>query len=130
MLSFLLTVMRSKDDVFASQDSRRTLGGESAGGMRVVDRATGGLRHSAVRGVESITTGLQWRAVQPPVCVTGPPGKADLEACWELGAVLAAEIAGPLPPVPRSRASVFSIMPGRRDTQERSPPVGADHWAR
>ncbi len=50
----------------------------------------------AVRAVESITTGLQWRAVRPPVCVTGPPGKQDLEACWELGALLAAEVAGPL----------------------------------
>ena len=48
----------------------------------------------AVRAVESITTGLQWRAVRPPVCVTGPVGKQDLEACWELGALLAAEIAG------------------------------------
>ena len=48
----------------------------------------------AVRAVESITTGLQWRAVRPPVAVTGPPGHADLEACWELGALLAAEIAG------------------------------------
>jgi NAD(P)H-dependent FMN reductase len=47
----------------------------------------------AVRAVESITTGLQWRAVQPPVCVTGTPGKQDLRACWELGALLAAEIA-------------------------------------
>jgi hypothetical protein len=48
----------------------------------------------AVRAVESIATGLQWRKVRPPVSVTGPPGKADLEACWELGALLAAEIAG------------------------------------
>ena len=48
----------------------------------------------AVRAVDSITTGLQWRAVRPPVCVTGPPAKRDLEACWELGALLAAEIAG------------------------------------
>jgi NAD(P)H-dependent FMN reductase len=48
----------------------------------------------AVRAVESITTGLQWRAVRPPVVVTGPPGRADLEACWELGALVAAEIAG------------------------------------
>ena len=47
----------------------------------------------AVRAVESITTGLQWRAVRPPVCVTGPPGKADLEGCWELGALVAAEVA-------------------------------------
>ena len=48
----------------------------------------------AVRAVESIATGLQWRAVRPPVTVTGPPTKPDLEACWELGALLAAEIAG------------------------------------
>ena len=48
----------------------------------------------AVRAVESITTGLQWRAVRPPVCVTGPPGKADLQACWELGALLRARGAG------------------------------------
>ena len=47
----------------------------------------------AVRAVESITTGLRWRAVRPPVCVTGPPGRADLAACWELGALVAAEIA-------------------------------------
>ena len=48
----------------------------------------------AVRAVESITTGLRWRAVRPPVCVTGPPGQADLAACWDLGALLAAEISG------------------------------------
>jgi hypothetical protein len=44
--------------------------------------------------VEAIATGFQWRAIRPPVTVTGPPGKADLEAHWELGAVLAAEVAG------------------------------------
>jgi multimeric flavodoxin WrbA len=48
----------------------------------------------AVRAVESITTGLAWRAVRPAVAVTGTPGKPDLDACWELGALLAAEIAG------------------------------------
>jgi multimeric flavodoxin WrbA len=51
----------------------------------------------AVRAVEAITAGLRWVAVRPPVCVTGgPPGKDDLEACWELGAVLAAETGGQL----------------------------------
>jgi multimeric flavodoxin WrbA len=49
---------------------------------------------SAVRAVESIAAGLQWRAVRPPVTVTGTLTKADLEACWEMGAVLAAELAG------------------------------------
>jgi multimeric flavodoxin WrbA len=48
----------------------------------------------AVRAVESIAAGLQWRAVRPPVCATGTPGKQDLEACWELGALLAAAVAG------------------------------------
>src|SRR6201993_1199263 len=47
----------------------------------------------AVRAVESITSGLAWRAVRPAVCVTGTPGKPDLDACWELGALIAAEIA-------------------------------------
>jgi hypothetical protein len=47
----------------------------------------------AVRAVEAITKALAWRQVRPPVCVTGQPGKDDLEACWELGAVLAAELA-------------------------------------
>jgi hypothetical protein len=32
-------------------------------------------------------------SARPPVCVTGPPGQADLEACWELGALVAAELA-------------------------------------
>jgi len=47
----------------------------------------------AVRAVEAITTGLEWRQVRPPVCVIGQPGKSDLEACWELGAIVAAEVA-------------------------------------
>lgn len=46
----------------------------------------------AVRAVESITTGLSWKAVRPPVTVVGQVTKTDLEACWELGALLAAEI--------------------------------------
>ena len=50
----------------------------------------------AVRAVESIATGMQWRKIRPPVIVTGPPDKRDLEACWELGALLAAEVAAPL----------------------------------
>jgi flavorubredoxin len=62
----------------------------------------------AERAVESITTGLGWRAVRPPVTVTGPPGKADLEACWELGALLAAEVAGLL-----GRPVCLSVPAGR-----------------
>lgn len=48
----------------------------------------------AVRAVESIAAGLGWQAVRPAVTVTRPPAKADLEACWELGALVAAAIAG------------------------------------
>jgi hypothetical protein len=47
----------------------------------------------AVRAVESITTGLAWRPPRPPVLVIGQPSAADLESCWELGAILAAEVA-------------------------------------
>ncbi|GAA1544742.1 NAD(P)H-dependent oxidoreductase [Actinomadura kijaniata] len=46
----------------------------------------------ALRALESITTGLRWRAVRPPVVVTGEPDRSDLERCWELGAMAAAEI--------------------------------------
>jgi NAD(P)H-dependent FMN reductase len=48
----------------------------------------------AARAVESIATGLQWRAVRPPVAVIGTPTKQELEACWELGALLSAAVAG------------------------------------
>ncbi|KOX17698.1 flavodoxin family protein [Nocardiopsis sp. NRRL B-16309] len=43
----------------------------------------------AVRAVESITKGMGWRRHRPPVAVTGRPGNAEREACWELGAVTA-----------------------------------------
>jgi hypothetical protein len=46
----------------------------------------------AARGIESITTGLGWNKVTPTVSVTGEPGKADLEACWNLGATVAASL--------------------------------------
>jgi multimeric flavodoxin WrbA len=44
----------------------------------------------AVRAIESIATGLGWERVAQPVTVTGEPTKADLQACWELGATVAA----------------------------------------
>ncbi|MFF3886434.1 flavodoxin family protein [Streptomyces sp. NPDC001914] len=46
----------------------------------------------AVRGIESVTTGLGWRRAAEAVKVTGEPGKSDIEACWELGATLAARL--------------------------------------
>jgi len=48
----------------------------------------------AIRAVESITTGLSWRRARPPLSVIGPPSAADLAECWELGAVMAAGLAG------------------------------------
>ena len=48
----------------------------------------------AVRAVESIAAGLKWRRARPPVCVLGQPARGDLEACWELGATVAAELTG------------------------------------
>jgi NAD(P)H-dependent FMN reductase len=47
----------------------------------------------AVRAVEAIATGLRWRRAQKPVEVVGPPSRADLDACWELGASVAAGLA-------------------------------------
>ena len=40
--------------------------------------------------VEKITTGLQWRLAQAPVQSLGPIDDAAREACWELGAAMAA----------------------------------------
>jgi hypothetical protein len=39
----------------------------------------------AVRAVEKVTTGLQWKLAQPVLEVTGSPDKAVLEQAWELG---------------------------------------------
>ena len=42
------------------------------------------------RAVESITTGLRWRAVQEPLICRGPWDEAFLESCEELGQAMAA----------------------------------------
>ena len=46
--------------------------------------------NGAIRGVETITTGLRWRRARSPLVVTGRPSREDLDACWELGATVAA----------------------------------------
>jgi multimeric flavodoxin WrbA len=46
----------------------------------------------AVRAIASITKGIGWRPASDPVEVIGEPGKDDLAACWELGAMLAASL--------------------------------------
>ena len=44
----------------------------------------------AMRAIDTITTGLQWKRAQAPVTVVGELTKADRDACWELGASVAA----------------------------------------
>ena len=46
----------------------------------------------AVRAMGTITSALGWEAVAPTLEVLGAPDKASLEACTELGAVLAATV--------------------------------------
>jgi len=46
----------------------------------------------AERGVDSITIGLSWVKAAEYVVVSGKPRKTDLEACWELGATVAAQL--------------------------------------
>lgn len=46
----------------------------------------------AIRSVNGIATGMGWQPAHPEVEVTGAPSKEDLEACWDLGATLAAAI--------------------------------------
>ena len=48
----------------------------------------------AERGLAAITTGLGWLEVAGTVVVSGKPGKADLEACWNLGGTVAAHLMG------------------------------------
>lgn len=48
----------------------------------------------AERALASITTGLGWQRVADNVVVSGRPSKADLEACWNLGATVAAGLMG------------------------------------
>ena len=44
----------------------------------------------AARAIESIATGLRWKLTQKPLTVVGELTKDDREACWELGAAVAA----------------------------------------
>lgn len=48
----------------------------------------------ALRAVETITTGLRWRAVTDHVVVTGAPTPDEVERCRELGSVVAANLLG------------------------------------
>jgi multimeric flavodoxin WrbA len=48
----------------------------------------------AERAVDGITAGLGWVKAAEYVVVSGKPTKADLEACWNLGATVAAALMG------------------------------------
>ena len=48
----------------------------------------------AQRAVDGITTGLGWVKAADYVVVSGKPGKTDVEACWNLGATVAAQLMG------------------------------------
>ncbi len=47
----------------------------------------------AIRAVETIATGMSWQPVHAPVSVIGQPTSEDREACWDLGATVAAGLA-------------------------------------
>ena len=49
-------------------------------------------RTGAVRGVETIATGLKWKRLREPLSIVGEVGAAAREACWELGAGTAASL--------------------------------------
>ncbi len=46
----------------------------------------------AERAVEAITTGLGWERAADTVVLSGKPDKTGLEACWNLGATVAAQL--------------------------------------
>lgn len=46
----------------------------------------------AVASIEKVVTGLRWKAVAEPLRFIGDVDKQDREACWELGATVAATL--------------------------------------
>ena len=46
----------------------------------------------AERAVDTITTGLGWVKCAEAVLVSGKPSKSDVDACWNLGATIAAQL--------------------------------------
>ncbi|MGD9620438.1 MAG: flavodoxin family protein [Mycolicibacterium sp.] len=46
----------------------------------------------AQRAVEAITKGLGWQQAAQAVVVSGKPSREDVEACWNLGATVAAQL--------------------------------------
>lgn len=48
----------------------------------------------AANGITAITNGLGWAKAAEYVVVSGKPSTADLEACWNLGGTVAAQLMG------------------------------------
>src|SRR5690242_20361474 len=48
----------------------------------------------AIRAIDSITGGMKWKPVRPAVSIVGTVTPEDREACWELGGLVAATVAG------------------------------------
>jgi hypothetical protein len=48
----------------------------------------------AIRAIDAITGGMKWKPVRPAVSIVGTVTAADREACWELGGLVAATVAG------------------------------------
>jgi len=48
----------------------------------------------AERAIDGITAGLGWERAASTVIASGKPTKDDLEACWNLGATIAARLMG------------------------------------
>lgn len=46
----------------------------------------------AIRAIESIAKGIGWKRARDLVQVMGEPSGEDLDACWELGAMVAARL--------------------------------------
>lgn len=46
----------------------------------------------AIAAIEKVTTGLRWRAAQPPLSLIGPVDDRMCELAWELGAATAATL--------------------------------------
>ncbi|MBL7494719.1 flavodoxin family protein [Frankia sp. CNm7] len=46
----------------------------------------------AIRGVETITTGLRWKRLREPLSVVGGVDSGAREDCWDLGATVAASL--------------------------------------
>ncbi len=44
----------------------------------------------ALAAIGKLTTGLRWSRAQQPLEIRDKPGQRDLDACWELGAAMAA----------------------------------------